>query len=670
MTAVTATDQGADYDLRRRLLLCRGSGSGDHDAGLYDNDDIGTDDGADSRSSGTIGSGEALSVVPRTDAEAEAEAARIRDVMMQQPSVGRVQLWGADAMSLIVAHRPAAAAVHGVTFLTVLRTALISHAASPNVISAVFLAVARICYARPDLLFGSAVLRFVPAVNSGLLSFPQVPDLVANAVTATRILLACPENQALALAVGLLDTLSRCDDSYARAILDGFGFRPPPAPPYQPPLPPPPPLPTVPQQPPPLQAAAQRPVLHDVQQAYDSEHWCFYEAADSRTRERIDREEERMLPPPDAQADAHLPLRFRVLLCDRIECRETKRLLLERADELSRTPCDSPDHAKQSRWLRLAMNLPYARVVTHPVHAGSPPPDIAAFLHAARRDMDAAVHQNLRAKQAIIRILARIVTNPRGKGAAIGLFGPPGCGKTALARAGFAAGLHTPIRILPLGGVSDPVHLVGHSHTYLDSSCGALADALISCGVSNPVIVLDELDKVGDGPGGRACIDALIHATDPAHNDAFSDAYFAGVPIDLSRCVLVFTYNDPAAVNPVLLDRLEQIEIPGYAPDDKARILRTHLLPRCAANYGVALRDVELTPGAERAFAAGAADPGMRSIERALDEAFGAAHIRNLIDGATAPRVRIDAAAATAALRLATDAKAGGSRSRPESMYT
>ena len=644
--------QAADHDLRRRLLLRRGGG---------DQEDA---DGAEYRSS-TIGSGE--------DAQAAAEAARIRDVMMQQPSAGRVQLWGADAMSLIVAHRPAAAAAHGVTFLAVLRTALISHAASPNVISAVFLAVARICYARPDLLFGSAVLRFVPAVNSGLLSFPQVPELVANAVTATRVLLACPENQALALAVGLLDTLSRCDDSYARSILDGFGFRPPPAPPYQQPPPPPPPMappPPPPPMAPPPEAAAQRPVLHDVQQAYDSEHWCFYEAADSRTRERIDREEERMLPPPDAQADARLPLRFRVLLSERIECRETKRLLLGRADEMSRTPCDGPDHAKQSRWLRLAMDLPYARVVTHPVHAGSQPADIAAFLHAARRDMDAAVHQNTRAKHAIIRILARIVTNPRGKGAAIGLFGPPGCGKTALARAGFAAGLHTPIRIIPLGGVSDPVHLVGHSHTYVDSSCGALANALISCGVSNPVIVLDELDKVGDGPGGRACVDALIHATDPAHNDAFSDAYFAGVPIDLSRCVLVFTYNDPAAVNPVLLDRLEQIEIPGYAPDDKARILRTHLLPRCAANYGVALRDVELTPGAERAFAAGAADPGMRSIERALDEAFGAAHIRNLIDGAVAPRVRIDAAAATAALRLATDAKAGGSRSRPESMYT
>jgi ATP-dependent Lon protease len=213
-----------------------------------------------------------------------------------------------------------------------------------------------------------------------------------------------------------------------------------------------------------------------------------------------------------------------------------------------------------------------------------------------------------------------------------------GCGKTMLVKYCIADALGLPLRVISLGGSSDASFLNGHQYTYEGSTPGAVVDALRSAGCMNPVILFDELDKVSDTHRGQEIVNVLIHLTDATQNDAFSDNYLAEVPIDVSRALMVFTFNNIENVSPILRDRMVCIQTPGYTLRDKQIIAEKHVLPALCAQYG--FRRDALGISAEVVAEVVAVVPhesGVRNLQRGLESVVAAINLQRLMMQPEAP---------------------------------
>jgi ATP-dependent Lon protease len=202
------------------------------------------------------------------------------------------------------------------------------------------------------------------------------------------------------------------------------------------------------------------------------------------------------------------------------------------------------------------------------------------FLADTRKTLDKAVYGMNGAKTQIMQILAQWISNPDSVGNVIALKGPMGVGKTSFARNGVAGALKRPFEFFSLGGAADSANFVGHSYTYEGSMWGRIADSLMNARCMNPVMYFDELDKVSTTPHGEEIVSMLIHMTDRSQNTQFHDRYFAGVDIDLSQCLFVFSFNDESKVHPVLKDRMQVIHCSGYTADEKKVILTQYVWPQ------------------------------------------------------------------------------------------
>ena len=151
---------------------------------------------------------------------------------------------------------------------------------------------------------------------------------------------------------------------------------------------------------------------------------------------------------------------------------------------------------------------------------------------------------------------------------------------TSEAKEGVSKLLNREFAFIALGGATDSSFLEGHSYTYEGSTYGKIIDILIQCKSSNPVIYFDELDKVSDTPRGEEIIGILTHLTDTAQNDKFHDKYFSEIDFDLSKCLFIFSYNDESKVNPILKDRMYNIETKGYGVQEKIVISNKYLVPK------------------------------------------------------------------------------------------
>ena len=203
-------------------------------------------------------------------------------------------------------------------------------------------------------------------------------------------------------------------------------------------------------------------------------------------------------------------------------------------------------------------------------------------------------------KRQIKRIIAQWISG-ENKGHILGLEGPPGTGKTTLAKYGIGNCIQDsdnttrPFMFLPLGGSCNGSTLEGHNYTYVGSSWGKIADSLMTTKCMNPIIYIDELDKVSKTEHGKEIIGILTHLTDSTQNEAFNDKYFSGVPIDLSKCLIIFSYNNAELVDKILLDRIHTIKIDPISLKDKIHITNLHLLPEIYSTVGIYNKDIVLT---------------------------------------------------------------------------
>jgi ATP-dependent Lon protease len=218
--------------------------------------------------------------------------------------------------------------------------------------------------------------------------------------------------------------------------------------------------------------------------------------------------------------------------------------------------------------------------------------DIARYLQNIKRTIDNNIFGHEETKDQIVRILAQWISNPNSNGYVIGIQGSPGVGKTKLIKEGICKAMEYPFSFVSLGGISDASYLNGHHYTYEGATHGKIIECLVKARVMNPVFLFDELDKVSNTSRGEEIINTLIHITDPVQNDKFTDKYFEEIDLDLSKSLIIFTYNDENAINPVLKDRMITIKVNGYNAKEKLIICKDYILPELLPQYNMKTGDV------------------------------------------------------------------------------
>ena len=291
---------------------------------------------------------------------------------------------------------------------------------------------------------------------------------------------------------------------------------------------------------------------------------------------------------------------------------------LREVGKLERSSEQSPEGGWIRTWLDTVLDLPW-NITT----------EDSTDLKGAREILDADHHGLDDVKDRIVEYLAvrarraqrgLAVVGGRGSGAVMVLAGPPGVGKTSLGES-VARALGRKFVRVALGGVRDEAEIRGHRRTYVGALPGRIMRAISEAGAMNPVVLLDEIDKVGSDYRGDPAA-ALLEVLDPAQNHTFRDHYLE-LDLDLSDVVFLATANVIENIPSALLDRMELITLDGYTEDDKVAIARDYLLPRQAERAALSAQEVQVTDAALRKIAADyTREPGVRQFERLLAKAL------------------------------------------------
>ena len=245
--------------------------------------------------------------------------------------------------------------------------------------------------------------------------------------------------------------------------------------------------------------------------------------------------------------------------------------------------CGSANSGKGDTWMNAILGMPFGKKASFPITIQDGSEKISSVLQEAKNQMDSAVFGHDLAKSEIVDYLARLISNPTSKGNVIGLCGEKGIGKTRLLKQGVSKTLGRPFFTINMGGMKDSSVLKGHSPTWHGSVHGLIVDILTKAKVMNPIIYLDEVDKI-DSP---EVSNVLMHLLDPEQNSEFKDEYFIGINIDLSGVLFVLSLNDETKMDPVLRDRVKMVYMDNLSHEDKKVILVKHIIPDLCADIGI-----------------------------------------------------------------------------------
>lgn len=284
---------------------------------------------------------------------------------------------------------------------------------------------------------------------------------------------------------------------------------------------------------------------------------------------------------------------------------DIEKKLLKECDRLMKMQSSSPESAVIRNYLDKIVGLPWNIYTEDNL-------DIENALNV----LDAEHYGLNDVKERIIEFIAVRKINPDVKGQIICLAGPPGVGKTSIARS-LARAMNKNYARISLGGVKDEADIRGHRKTYIGSMPGRIIEALESAKSSNPLILLDEVDKMGSDRKGDPS-SALLEVLDGEQNNSFSDHYLE-IPYDLSKVLFITTANDKSQIPTPLLDRMEIIDLAGYTYEEKFNIAKKHLVPKQIAENGLKKSYVKFTDKALKLIISGyTKEAGVRILERTI----------------------------------------------------
>jgi len=291
---------------------------------------------------------------------------------------------------------------------------------------------------------------------------------------------------------------------------------------------------------------------------------------------------------------------------------EVMKTFLKEADKLDNQSPQSPEYNIQLTYLQTLVGLPWGEYTHDDLN-----------LKRARRILDRDHYGMEKVKERILEYMAVLSMRGDLKSPILCLYGPPGVGKTSLGKSIAAAMKRKYVRV-SLGGLHDEAEIRGHRRTYIGAMPGRIIKSIQKAGSSNPVFILDEIDKVTQATINGDPASALLEVLDPEQNTAFHDNYL-DVDYDLSKVLFIATANNLGTIPPALLDRMEIIELSGYITEEKIEIARRHLIPRELENTGMNM----LTPrptlnkaAIEKIIEQYTRESGVRQLEKQVNKAM------------------------------------------------
>lgn len=305
---------------------------------------------------------------------------------------------------------------------------------------------------------------------------------------------------------------------------------------------------------------------------------------------------------------------------------EVRKKLFKENDRLAQTPFGSAEASVINNYLDICLGLPWNKSSKDRVNVA---------LAAKILDED---HDGLeKVKTRILEFLAVKQLTPELKSQIICLVGPPGVGKTSIAKS-IARALHRKYVRVSLGGVRDEADIRGHRKTYIGSMPGRIITAISDAGVNNPLILFDEIDKMSHGVNGDPT-SAMLEVLDSEQNKTFRD-HFIELPFDLSECMFLATANSLENVPKPLIDRMEVIELTSYTKREKMGIAKNHLIPKQLKRHGLTKRSFKITDAAiEEIIDYYTREAGVRNLERTIADLCRKSAKKMLEDGVKSVRI-------------------------------
>ena len=284
---------------------------------------------------------------------------------------------------------------------------------------------------------------------------------------------------------------------------------------------------------------------------------------------------------------------------------EVHKRLTKEVERLAKQPFGSAEASVIRNYLDVCLEMPWNKYTRE-----------RADVEQARKLLDRDHYGLETVKERILEFIAVHQLNPDAKGKILCLVGPPGVGKTSVAIS-VAKAMNRKLARLSLGGVRDEADIRGHRKTYIGAMPGRIIEAISRAGAMNPLLVLDEIDKLASDMRGDPA-SALLEVLDSEQNTSFRD-HFLEVPVDLSRVMFITTANTTSTIPRPLLDRMDVIELSSYTDEEKLQIAKTHLLPKQLKEHGLKKSQLRISDDAIRAVITDyTRESGVRTLERLL----------------------------------------------------
>ncbi|HEY0520195.1 MAG TPA: endopeptidase La [Ilumatobacteraceae bacterium] len=362
------------------------------------------------------------------------------------------------------------------------------------------------------------------------------------------------------------------------------------------------------------------------------------EGVDKQQREYLLRQQLAAIRKELGEGDDDVVGQYRAKLAELDLPEKTANAVNKEIDRLEHMGQQSPEHSWIRTWLDRIFELPWNTRTEDQLELDQARAILDADHYGLDEVKDRIVEFLAVRKLRVARDIQPIDGHTRQSGAVLTLVGPPGVGKTSLGESVARAMGRKFVRV-SLGGVRDEAEIRGHRRTYVGSQPGRIARAMIEAGTMNPVVLLDEVDKLSAGGWSGDPTAALLEVLDPAQNHTFRDHYLE-IDLDLSNVVFIATANVADTIPAPLLDRMEFIRLDGYTEDEKVFIAERYLLPRQIELAGLSTDEVSLTEAALRATITGyTREAGVRSLERELGKLTRKVAAKVAVDKGSTPLV-------------------------------